>query len=116
MTRVQVTKRSIMEQNRFVVRVGYCDLQHLLRFKDSQFYTAGMYGWNADVYQVDGSAVIVTGYRPFGNVQPDCAIVREYDAKAARILHDSTLSYFEKESNLNFLINEFLEVVLNLKD
>ena len=116
MMRVQVTKRDVMRQNRFVIRVGYCDLQHLLRFKDSQFYTAGMYGWNADVYQVDGSAVVVTGYKPFGNIQPDRKVIREYDARAARILHDSTLSYFEKERNLDFLINEFLKAVLNLEE
>ena len=65
MMRVQVTKNDVMKQNRFVIRVGYCDLQYLLRFKDSQFYTAGMYGWNADIYQVSPSTVIVTGYRPF---------------------------------------------------
>lgn len=116
MMRVQVTKGDVMKQNRFVICVGYCDLQHLLHFKDSQFYTAGMYGWNADIYQVSQSAVIVTGYRPFGDIKPDRAVIREYDARAARILHDSTLSYFEKESNLDFLINEFLKAVLNLEE
>lgn len=44
---------------------GYGDLQHILRDDNPQYYTAGIYGWNADIYDF-GSFQIVTGYRPFG--------------------------------------------------
>ena len=109
MTRVQVKKSDVMSQNRYVICVGYCELQYLLRFEDSQFYTAGVYGWNADVFQINSSTVIVTGYRTFGNVRPHYELVREYEKKASVILENGNLSYFEKESENEKLISEFCE-------
>lgn len=44
---------------------GYCSVQHILSDDNPQFYTTGIYGWNADIYDF-GSFQIVTGYRPFG--------------------------------------------------
>ena len=52
-----------------VIKVGYCDIQDALKWREPNFYTAGVYGWNADVYVIDCDTVIVTGYRPFGNVE-----------------------------------------------
>lgn len=109
MTRVQVKKSDVMNQNRYIICVGYCELQYLLRFQDSPFYTAGVYGWNADVFQINSNIVIVTGYRPFGNVRPHYELTREYDTKAGAILENDNLSYFEKESEIEKLIGEFCE-------
>lgn len=116
MMRVQVTKRDVMKQNRFVICVGYCDLQYLLRFKDSQFYTAGMYGWNADIYQVSPSAVIVTGYRPFGNVKVEFGILRGFENRASHILNQRELTYDEKKEALDEILDEFLQVVLKMNE
>ena len=52
-----------------VIRVGYCDMQDALKWREPDYYTVGVYGWNADVYVIDCDTVIVTGYRPFGNVE-----------------------------------------------
>ena len=52
-----------------VIKVGYCDLQDALKWREPNFYTAGVYGWNADVYIIDHDTAIVTGYRPFGNME-----------------------------------------------
>lgn len=52
-----------------VIKVGYCDMQDALKWREPNFYTAGVYGWNADVYVIDIDTVIVTGYRPFGNIE-----------------------------------------------
>lgn len=43
----------------------YCAVQFILSDDSPQFYTAGTYGWNADVYDF-GSFQVITGYRPFG--------------------------------------------------
>lgn len=40
------------------------------------YYTAGVYGWDADIYPLKDGVCIATGYRPFG----DAAIAYE-DAK-----------------------------------
>ena len=58
-----------MSTYRNVIKVGYCDMQDALKWREPNFYTAGVYGWNSDVYVIDYDTVIVTGYRPFGNVE-----------------------------------------------
>lgn len=65
----QTTKKAIMSAYRNVIKVGYCDLQDALKWREPNFYTVGVYGWNADVYVIDYDTVIVTGYRPFGNIE-----------------------------------------------
>jgi hypothetical protein len=94
--KTQTTKRAIMNAYRNVIRVGYCDLQDALKWREPNFYTAGVYGWNSDVYVIDADTVIVTGYRPFGNMQlpwevidalNECAesITRHFDYDMAKI-------------------------------
>ena len=44
------------------IAVSYCGMQHLLYNHAPIAYTCGVYGWNFDVYSVDG-VTICTGYR-----------------------------------------------------
>ena len=67
--KTKITKKAIMSAYRNVIKVGYCDMQDVLKCREPNFYTAGVYGWNADVYVIDYDTVIVTGYRPFGNIE-----------------------------------------------
>jgi hypothetical protein len=67
--KTKITKKAIMNAYRNVIKVGYCDMQDALKWCEPNFYTAGVYGWNSDVYVIDYDTVIVTGYRPFGNVE-----------------------------------------------
>lgn len=65
--KVQTTKKQIMQTNRVIVRVSYDvwqDIASALRLTPYA-YTCGIYGHNADVYDVCGVAVTV-GDRPFG--------------------------------------------------
>lgn len=69
--RRRVTARCIREAERAgrpTVRVGYCDLQGVLSGIDPDYYTAGIYGWNCDVYTIAG-LTICTGYRPAAGVR-----------------------------------------------
>ena len=60
------TKRAIVDHyGERIISVPYCALQSLLRLEEATAYTSGTYGWNADIYDVNGYA-LVTGYRPFG--------------------------------------------------
>lgn len=66
----RVTARYIRECQKAgqpTVRVGYCDLQNVLSGIDPDYYTAGVYGWNCDVYTIAG-LTICTGYRPAAGV------------------------------------------------
>lgn len=61
----RTTARNIRESMRAgapTVCVGYCDAQSMLSGITPDYYTAGMYGWNFDVYIIAG-LTICTGYR-----------------------------------------------------
>ena len=51
-------------------------------------YTAGVYGWNADIYPITSGVAICTGYRPFGNVKPDRETVSRYEKRAREMRRD----------------------------
>ena len=62
-------KQNETNRNCRCLYVGYCDLQEELSILESNAYTCGVYGWNADLYELSYNFVIVTGYRPFGKVR-----------------------------------------------
>ncbi len=68
--KTKVTKRQINDNYPYIVEVGYCDLQTALRNISPSYYTCGIYGWHADIYEIEPNKVIVTGYAPFGNIRP----------------------------------------------
>lgn len=106
MAKVEVT-RKWLASNYTCCGVGYCDLQHLLRFKRKDFYTTGIYGWNFDAYTF-GNYCITTGYRNMIH-HVEAENINEYDSKAYAILNDSSLSYEEQENKVNALLKQFLE-------
>lgn len=58
----KVTRNEINKNN--MVALSYCQCQHTLNFFGKDFkvgYNAGVYGWNYDLYRVNG-VDIVTGY------------------------------------------------------
>lgn len=79
----KTTAKAIREGYHTIISVGYCDLQCLLSYESPVAYSAGVYGWNFDVYDINGVA-IATGYRgmPSRNSKSDYALIREYDGKA----------------------------------
>lgn len=85
----QTTMREVKESFDNVIRVYYCDLQYLLRGRDRVAYTAGVYGWNADVYDVGNGVAIVTGYRPFGDIHPPFSLVERYNSAARKACTDA---------------------------
>lgn len=108
---MKTTKTKILNNYRNVVKVGYCELQRLLRTKERNFFTSGTYGWNADIYQVNHNTVIVTGYRPFGNIRPDYDLTERYENEAEKIIC-SNLDFEVKDAKLTELIEQFIEEVL----
>ena len=113
--KTKVTKKEVVENYNNIIRIGYCGLQSLLNYQNARFYTCGVYGWNADVYEVNGSTVIVTGYRPFGNISVNYDTQREYDNKAMQIQCDYSLKYEQRIEKLNALLNEFVQKAINNK-
>lgn len=105
----RTTQKAIKENYSTIIEVGYCDLQHLLNFKTPMAYTCGGSGWYADIYDIDGVA-IVTGYRPFGNINPDYDTCKEYDRKAEELRYKN-MDMEGMRIGLEKLITEFIREV-----
>lgn len=78
----RVTAKCIRDAERAgapTVRVGYCDAQWLLSYLTPAYYTAGVYGWNCDIYRIAG-LTICTGYR--GMVGEPAVLTADYERRA----------------------------------
>jgi hypothetical protein len=64
--KMQTTQKNVMNSFAHVVSAPYCALQHVFAGTEPTAYTAGKYGWNADIYDMGDGIAIATGYRPFG--------------------------------------------------
>lgn len=112
MEKLRVTRKQIKEGYKNVIEVGYCELQTLLRYESARYYTCGVYGWSADIYEINDNTVIVTGYSPFGNIRVDRKIIKKYEDKAMKISHDWLKSYEENKKAIDKLIKKFIKEVL----
>ena len=90
------------------IAVSYCGMQHLLYNHAPIAYTCGVYGWNFDVYSVDGVA-ICTGYRGMVGKSVDYELLREYETAAERIVYDCKIPYEERKERIEALLIEFLQ-------
>ena len=105
--KVKITKKIVNNSFRRVYSVCYCRLQTLLSESAPAFYTCGVYGWSADIYDF-GDVAIVTGYRPFGEDVP-FEIEEKYEVKARKIKEKYAWDYSRRKKALNKLIREFLK-------
>ena len=98
----KTTRKAIVNGSSNIVAVGYCDLQTLLRYHSPIAYTSGVYGWNFDVYEVNG-LTICTGYR--GMPGRTANNVRKYEDAARDALE--RLDWREAETEIERLLTEF---------
>lgn len=108
----QVTKKIIVEGFKNIIKVGYCELQSLLQLSNCNYYTSGVYGWDADIYIINNDTVIVTGYRPFGNVESNYNTNKKYDKKANEIMIQYPKKYEERKKELNELLKQYVKETL----
>lgn len=110
MPKFRTTNREMMNES-LCYAVGYGDLQHLFHYKNAVAYTAGIYGWNSDIYVLgDTNTYISTGYRPCGYRLKDSWIYHAIDFRAKKII-ESSLSYEEKKQKLDELIRTLYEIL-----
>ena len=108
--KTQTTKKAIMSTYRNVIKVGYCGLQYALKWREPNFYTAGAYGWNSDVYFIDSDTVIVTGYRPFGNLELSRNVI-----DALNVCAESARRYLEYHMAKTYLKNNLDELASGIE-
>lgn len=105
--KLKTTKKQIRENFNTILSIGYCDAQYLLDCKNPFAYSAGLYGWSCDYYQI-GNICISTGYSPIGT-PVDYALLRELERKAEQIKHDYNLSSSDREKQLDELLKQLIE-------
>ena len=104
--KLKTTKKAIRESNSVILNIGYCDLQHLLNYKQAFAYSSGVYGWSCDYYDIKG-VIISTGYGPIG-VEPDYNLIKAYNETANILLSDYNMNYETKKAKLDTLLNAFI--------
>lgn len=88
MPKFRTTNRE-MTTEALTYAVGYASLQYLFHFENPVAYTAGVYGWNSDIYLLHGNTYISTGYRPCGYRLKDGWIYTALDRYCEKRLSDS---------------------------
>ena len=109
--KIQTTYKAIRkEYGKNILRVGYCDLQYLLRYENPFAYSAGVYGWSCDYYDV-GGVCISTGYRPIGKHVP-YELVHRFEDQARHLAVDSDLDYETERGMIDDLLSGFLREIM----
>ena len=102
--KIKTTAKAV-KASQNLVSAPYAALQNLLKGHEPIAYTSGVYGWNFDVYEVEG-LTIATGYRNMpGRLANN---YREYEEKARAIWSDYATPYEERKSAVDQLLSEFV--------
>lgn len=106
----KATKKEMRNNYHYIIGIGYCAAQFLLKFESPIAYSTRTEGWACDYYDIDG-VLISTGYAPLEskNVNIDYITIRDYDNRAREIAHDYTISYEEREKQVKELLKELVE-------
>lgn len=103
-----------------VWRCGYCDLQKIFSRDDYQFYNAGVYGWNNDIFcDPINDQILTTGYRNMRGERIPTELIKKYSDRADAIREefrgkwDKVSSEHERE-RLGKNKREFLEELANI--
>ena len=105
--KTRISKKEAKRIDDVILAIGYCKLATLLINKAPFAYSAGIYGWSCDYYDING-VCISTGYAPIG-ARVDYNLVNEYERKAQEVINNSSYSYDQIKSLLDALITEFIE-------
>lgn len=108
----ETTRKEIRRDypERFIFRMGYCELYPLQNYFREVAYTSGIYGWNFSVFETDRGCAILTGYRGmFGRDLPEKAVRILRNAKK----HEKTLTdYAKREKYLKSAARRFAAALI----
>ena len=110
MGKIKTTRASILNAYapNYLFKTGYCNLQTLFHYDEPKAYTRGVYGWNCDLYDVDGVG-ITTGYRGMAGHSIDFELVEKYEGQAEKIVYSHEIAWEDKKEKLHELQKEFIK-------
>lgn len=99
-----------------VYRCGYCDLQYIYKYTEPQYYNAGVYGWNCDIYCDYGKDIaITTGYRNMTGERIPTELIEKYSEIAKEICKNPfNKSYDDIKKALDENKEKFLDELKNI--
>lgn len=103
----RVTAKEIRNGYGKKIAIDYCGAWHLLSNHEPVAYTCGIYGWNFDIYTVNG-VTICTGYRGMVGRHVDYALLREYENRARKVYENRKMDYYTRRAEIESLLSEFL--------
>lgn len=78
--KVQVSFKQVKKDSAALVAVSDSVLHLMTRmFGDANLYAAGVFGWNADLFQIPRGVVVACGYRPQGKRYDSARLSMWYD-------------------------------------
>lgn len=112
--KTEAKRKIIKDDNEFIIGIGYCKAQHLLKFQEPFAYSTRPEGWACDYYKID-NILVSTGYDfvETKNAYFEPAILKEYDDKAQNIVSDGELTWDEREKLVNSLLKKFVRNAIN---
>lgn len=89
--KLHTTRKQIREANMPIIAVGYCDMQTVFEVLGIEpfAYSTRAEGWACDYYEIEGKAIISTGYAPIG---------KPIDGKGERALEERAREIRSKAS------------------
>lgn len=78
----KTTAKAIRAGYSEIIQAGYCGAYWLLYGLRPVAYTAGVYGWNFDVYETEAGAVVCTGYRGMPGKRLPYDFIKGYETRA----------------------------------
>lgn len=120
MIKAKVTDREL-RSGYYVIKLGYCDAQNILKFEAARFYNYGVCGWRYDVYELNWNLAICTGYQPIKSIPEKIndkavEIIEKYDKKAESIKSTDYKGFAEYRKAIDRLYARMvkeLETVVN---
>lgn len=83
--KTRVTNWLLRAQPQALASARFAQCDYLLSGLEPIAFTAGLYGWNADVYQLPEGGLLCAGYRPVGQ---SVGMVGDWFNSAARSLEN----------------------------
>lgn len=111
----KATKKEMRQYNK-IISIGYGDAQYLLSNQSPIAYSAGVYGWSCDYYDIDG-ILISTGYQPLkakntSDTTENYNLLLKLDKQAREISHNYKIDYEKQKKQIDKLLSKFIGEVV----
>lgn len=112
MTTIPITRKQLESCYRYIIKVPYGDLWHLLSLSDAMFHNSGCNGWNYTVFEITRDTCNCTGYRPIGNIESDYEYNAEIDNLAKEVRQERNLDVSEMQKKLEIVKKVYARVTI----